>query len=53
MATYPVLALTFVGLLLVGLGLFAAGSIEIIGLGVVALIAAGFTGALATSRARP
>ena len=52
MATYPVLALTFVGMLLVGLGLFVAGEMAIVGLGVVSLIAAGFIGAIASPRAR-
>ncbi len=35
------LSLVLVGLLLVAIGIFAAGSLELIALGVVALIAAG------------
>ena len=49
--TAPVAILLFVGLLLATLGLFAAGSLPLIGLGVVALIAAGALDVAATKRA--
>jgi len=39
--TLPVAALTVIGILLVVLGLFAAGSLELIVLGVVAVAIAG------------
>jgi len=45
-----VLALIFVGLLLAVLGLFAAGSVVLIGLGVAALIAAGAFEAVSSRR---
>jgi len=43
----PILALVVVGVLLVALGLFAAGSIELIGLGVAAIFGAGVLGVVA------
>jgi hypothetical protein len=39
--TLPVAALVFIGLLLVGLGLFAAGNIWIVALGVASVAFAG------------
>jgi hypothetical protein len=47
------LALTFVGLLLVAIGLFAAASIEIVIVGVVCLIATGLFGVWVGRRERP
>ena len=46
----PIAALTFVGLLLVLLGIFAGGA-ELIGIGVAALFGGGLIGALASRRA--
>lgn len=42
-ASYPVLALTFLGVLITVLGLFAAGDIQVT---IVGLIAIGFAGVL-------
>jgi hypothetical protein len=47
----PVAALVIVGILLVVLGLFAGGSLPLIGLGVVCLIAAGVLEGMARRRA--
>jgi hypothetical protein len=44
MAGLPVLALTFAGILLVALGLFAAGNMLVVSVGLVALVAAGVLG---------
>jgi len=49
LAAAPVAALVFVGILLAFLGLFG-GAIEVIGLGVASLVAAGVIGAIATRR---
>ncbi len=46
----PVAALVIVGILLVVLGIFAAGSLPLIALGVVALIAAGMLEVMARQR---
>jgi hypothetical protein len=46
----PIIALILVGVLLALLGVFGGG-LEVIGLGVGALVAAALTGALATRRA--
>ena len=46
----PVAALTFVGVLLVFLGIFAGGA-PLIGIGVAALFGGGLVGALASRRA--
>jgi hypothetical protein len=43
-------ALVFVGLLLVALGLFAAGSVLLIGLGIVSLFGAGVFETIAARR---
>jgi hypothetical protein len=51
MSTPASLALVFTGLLLVGVGLFVAGNLAVMGLGVAALVAAGlFEAALARHR---
>lgn len=42
-ASYPVLALTFLGIIIAVLGLFAAGDIRIV---IVGLVAIGFAGLL-------
>ena len=52
-ADLPILALTFVGLLLVVIGLFAAGNLEVVVVGVVCLVAAGLFGVLMGRRHRP
>jgi hypothetical protein len=44
MAGLPVLALTFAGILLVVLGLFAAGNMVVVATGLAALVAAGVLG---------
>ena len=49
-AAAPVAALTFVGVLIVFLGVFAGGA-ELIALGVAALFGAGLVGALSARRA--
>jgi hypothetical protein len=46
----PVAALVLVGLLLIVLGIFAAGSLPLIALGVISLIAAGVLDAMARRR---
>jgi len=51
-AAFPIGALTVVGILLVVLGLLAAGSIELIVVGVGALIAAAALGVIAGRRDR-
>jgi hypothetical protein len=45
-AVVPIAALTFIGCLLVALGLFAAGSVEIVGLGLGSLIVAAVLGTI-------
>lgn len=49
-SSLPVAALVIVGVVLVFVGIFLAGSMELIGLGVAALIAAGLIGAIADRR---
>lgn len=48
-ASYPVLALTFLGILIATLGLFAAGDIWVT---IVGLVAIGFAGILQVMSAR-
>lgn len=50
-ASYPVLALTFLGVLIAVLGLFAAGDIRVTIVGLVAIGFAGVLQVLATRRA--
>jgi len=47
---YSVAALLFVGVLLVALGLFAAGSMIVVGVGILALFGAGVFEALGARR---
>lgn len=50
--TAPISALVFVGLLLAVVGLFVAGNLELVALGVASLFGAGLLQALATRGAR-
>jgi hypothetical protein len=50
--TGTVAALVFVGLLLTAIGLFVAGSLSFVVLGVVSLVAGGFLESLGERRAR-
>ena len=50
--TAPIAALVFVGLLLAVLGLFVAGNLEIVALGVASLFGAGLLGAIAPRSSR-
>ncbi len=48
--TVPVAALTILGILIAALGLFAAGSVELIALGLLAVFAAGILQVLGARR---
>jgi len=48
----PTTALVFVGLLLVAIGLFLAGSVGLVGLGIASLFGAGFFQALSDRTVR-
>lgn len=49
-ASLPVTALTVLGILIVALGLFAAGSLEVTALGLGAIVVAGILQVAATRR---
>ena len=49
-AAAPIAALTFIGILVAVLGLFAGGSVGLLVIGLATLVAAGFIGAVSDRR---
>jgi hypothetical protein len=49
-ATFPILALTGLGIMLAVLGLFAGGSVELVVIGLAAIFGAGVLGVLESRR---